>query len=53
MGSNTERSHEPIYKTYTKIEAKALRSTTLLSQNPISPVNRIKKNMFSSLSYIF
>ena len=28
-----KRSHEPIYKTYTKIEAKGLRSTTLLSQS--------------------
>jgi hypothetical protein len=29
MGNNTEkRSHEPIYKTYTKIEAKTLRATT-------------------------
>ena len=28
MGSNTKRSHEPIYKTYTKIEAKGLRATT-------------------------
>ena len=27
-----KRSHEPIYKTYTKIEAKGLRATTLLSQ---------------------
>jgi hypothetical protein len=28
-----KRSHEPIYKTYTKIEAKGLRATTLLSQS--------------------
>ena len=28
MGGNTERSHEPIYKTYTKFETKRLRSTT-------------------------
>ena len=28
MGSNTEKKHEPIYKTYTKIEAKGLRATT-------------------------
>ena len=28
-----KRSHEPIYKTYTKIEAKRLRATTLLSQS--------------------
>ena len=28
-----KRSHEPIYKTYTKIEAKRLRVTTLLSQS--------------------
>ena len=28
MGSNTEKKkHEPIYKTYTKIEAKRLRAT--------------------------
>ena len=27
-----KRSHEPIYKTNTKIEAKELRATTLLSQ---------------------
>jgi hypothetical protein len=27
-----KRSHEPIYKTYTKNEAKGLRATTLLSQ---------------------
>ena len=30
MGSNTEKKPEPIYKTYTKIEARA---TTLLSQS--------------------
>ena len=28
-----KRSHEQIYKTYTKIEAKGLRATTLLSQS--------------------
>jgi hypothetical protein len=28
MGSNTEKSYEPIYKTHTKIEAKRLRVTT-------------------------
>ena len=28
MGSIQKRSHEPIYKTYTKIEAKGLRATT-------------------------
>ena len=28
-----KRSHEPIYKTYTKIKAKGLRATTLLSQS--------------------
>ena len=28
-----KRSHEPIYKTHTKIEAKGLRATTLLSQS--------------------
>jgi hypothetical protein len=28
-----KRSHEPIYKTYTKNEAKGLRATTLLSQS--------------------
>ena len=28
-----KRSHEPIYKTYTKIEAKGLRATTLLLQS--------------------
>ena len=28
MGSNTEKKHWPIYKTYTKIEAKGLRATT-------------------------
>ena len=28
MGSNKKRSHEPIYKTYTKIEAKRLKATT-------------------------
>ena len=28
MGSNTERSDEPIYKTNTKNEAKRLRETT-------------------------
>ena len=28
MGSITERSHEPIYKTYTKNEAKGLRAIT-------------------------
>ena len=28
-----KRSHEPIYKTYTKIEAKGLRAITLLSQS--------------------
>ena len=28
-----KRSHEPIYKTYTKIEAKGFRATTLLSQS--------------------
>ena len=28
MGSNTEKSHDPIYKTHTKIEAKRLRATT-------------------------
>ena len=28
-----KRSHAPIYKTYTKNEAKGLRATTLLSQN--------------------
>ena len=33
MGSNTEKSHEPIYKTFTKKEAKGLRATTLLSQS--------------------
>ena len=27
MGSNTEKNHEPIYKTYTKIEAKGLRAS--------------------------
>jgi hypothetical protein len=27
-----KRSHEPIYKTHTKIEAKRLKATTLLSQ---------------------
>jgi hypothetical protein len=30
MGSNTEKSHEPIYKTYTKNEAKRLRATTFV-----------------------
>ena len=29
MGSNTEKKHELIYKTYTKIEAKGLRATTI------------------------
>ena len=28
MGSNKKRSHEPIYKTYTKIEAKRLKATS-------------------------
>ena len=28
-----KKSHEQIYKTYTKIEAKELRATTLLSQS--------------------
>ena len=28
MGSNTEKKHEPIYKTHTKIEAKRLRAIT-------------------------
>ena len=28
-----KRSHEPIYKIYTKNEAKGLRATTLLSQS--------------------
>ena len=28
-----KRSHEPIYKTSTKIEAKGLRATTLLSES--------------------
>ena len=28
MGSNTEKSYEPIYKTYTKIKVKRLRATT-------------------------
>ena len=28
-----KRSHEPIYKTYTKVEAKGLRATTLLPQS--------------------
>ena len=28
-----KRSHEPIYKIYTKIEAKGLRATTLLLQS--------------------
>ena len=28
MGSNTGKSHEQIYKTHTKIEAKRLRATT-------------------------
>ena len=28
-----KRSHEPIYKTYTKIEARGLRATTLLLQS--------------------
>ena len=28
-----KRSHEPIYKTYTKIEANGIRATTLLSQS--------------------
>ena len=26
MGSNTEKSHEPIYKTYTKVKAKILKA---------------------------
>ena len=29
MGSNTEKSDEPIFKTHRKIEAKRLRATTL------------------------
>ena len=27
MGRNTEKSHEPMFTTYTKIEAKRLRAT--------------------------
>ena len=33
MGSNTKRRYEPIYKRYTKIEAKTLRATTFAVAN--------------------
>jgi hypothetical protein len=45
MGSNTEKSHEPIYKTYTKIEVKRLRATTfaiaILEKLPFLKGNKI------------
>ena len=38
MGSNTEKSHEQIYKTHTKIEAKILRATTFAIATEKSPI---------------
>ena len=49
MGSNTDQksSHEPIYKTYTKIEAKSLRATTFAIAKMGS--NREKSNIAIAL----
>ena len=55
MGYKTKRSHEPIYKTYTKIEAKRLRTTTFaiakLEERQLKGSNREKSNIAKSCKH--
>ena len=55
MGSNTEKKPWTNLQSYTKIEAKGLRATTLLSQSWKSdigtyPISHIKHNQFNLFS---